>query len=271
MPLTRHLYELDEVKSALHTCLRLHDDTGLFWLWELIVSQEEKLAADILGAPVGAECWADRYAELASLLSRCQKPTRRIYTEDSLGFDDACRRKNAVAAVWYLKSLPADTIWNLLPGEDPAPDEKGFLYQVAAVRRICYSALQKPKARDRASDKQKEQWAHWNTLIGRRKARQYAIPETALDATTTRGQMLVKYTNIGDVREPVPLLAEGCKFWQEALRTAGLTIDGEENTVCFPDDDTLEKFYEKFFPDDIPDEWSAEDQQKSHGRGRLTA
>jgi hypothetical protein len=40
-----------------------------------------------------------------------------------------------------------------------------------------------------------------------------------------------------------------------------------DDMVCFPNDDVLERFYEEFFPNDIPDEWSAADQQKSHGRG----
>lgn len=34
-------------------------------------------------------------------------------------------------------------------------------------------------------------------------------------------------------------------------------------------DRNKEEFYDTHFPDDIPDEWSAADQQKSHGRGRL--
>jgi len=37
------------------------------------------------------------------------------------------------------------------------------------------------------------------------------------------------------------------------------------------DDDTKEAFYETFFPDDIPDEWSLKDQMQSHGHGVLRA
>jgi hypothetical protein len=32
-------------------------------------------------------------------------------------------------------------------------------------------------------------------------------------------------------------------------------------------DDIREAFYDLYFPDDIPDEWSAADQEKSHGYG----
>ena len=113
----------------------------------------------------------------------------------------------------------------------------------------------------------KKRWDSWAPLIGRRAARLLAIPEKALCPGTTRGDLPSKYTNIADVREPVELLSEGCKFWQETLKERGITMDDETNTICFPNDDVLERFYEEFFPDDIPDEWSSADQQKSHGRG----
>jgi hypothetical protein len=40
-------------------------------------------------------------------------------------------------------------------------------------------------------------------------------------------------------------------------------------TAHITDDDELEAFYQATFPDDIPDEWSLEDQKKSHGQGIL--
>ena len=113
-------------------------------------------------------------------------------------------------------------------------------------------------------------WTYWNKQIGRRKARVYAIPAEALDDTTTRGRLPAKYTNIDDVRNPVILLPEGCRFWKEVSMKIGLTVDAETGTARFPNDDVLEAFYEQYFPDDIPDEWSAADQGKSHGFGQET-
>ncbi len=34
-------------------------------------------------------------------------------------------------------------------------------------------------------------------------------------------------------------------------------------------DEIREAFYDMYFPDDIPDEWSAKDREKSHGYGLL--
>jgi len=286
MPLTRHLYEIDEVASAL----QLYDETALFWFWELIVSREEELARSILGLNIPDIDWVTQfaYATVAqNLLVKAQKPTRRIYfrpkqadlfivslpstinieeaREFWFGLDDACARKNLIAASWYLKTttLSPHVVWAALAFIDPAiPQWSGPITNQIA-------ALWKQYKENPDTTTSRVKWTLWNSILGRRKARIYAIPEAALTTATTRGALSTKYTNIADIREPVGLLAEGCKFWQETLQTAGITAADE--TVSFPNDDALEKFYAEFFPDDIPDEWSAADQQKSHGRGRLKA
>ncbi len=56
-------------------------------------------------------------------------------------------------------------------------------------------------------------------------------------------------------------------FWRKALLLHRIEIDDDSDALAFPDDDVIEAFYAAYFPDDIPDEWSAADQQKSHGRG----
>jgi hypothetical protein len=113
----------------------------------------------------------------------------------------------------------------------------------------------------------KRAWASWTPLIGTRKARIYEIPTEALTPTTTRGSLSTKYTNIGELRDPVPSLFEGCAWWRARLQEVGAVQDEETGAVLFPTDDVLETFYANYFPDDIPDEWSREDQLKSHGRG----
>jgi hypothetical protein len=77
------------------------------------------------------------------------------------------------------------------------------------------------------------------------------------------------YTNINELREPVPGLGEACAWWRSVLKTEGITEQNETDTMEFPNDNVLESFHDRYFPDDIPDEWSTVDQQKSHGRGCL--
>lgn len=283
MPLTRNLYEMDEVISALQVCLHEGDDQALFWLWELVVSKEETAALAAieeivmwLGDPQllnGPNTdWIRLYVSIRNtkdsvmnLLSRATQPSKRFGF--AAGLKDALRRKNKVAVAWYIREaqdiVPEKEIWSALTGVKM--NGTSVVYQVAAATILCNRPERPPPALEKA----KARWDSWTAAIGRRKARAFAIPERALHAGTTRGALPAKYTNIADIREPVGLLSEGCKFWQEALAAMGITEDEGTNAVCFPDDDVLERFHAKYFPDDIPDEWSAADQQKSHGRGVL--
>ena len=300
MPLTRHLYEIDEVKSAMQVCLHDGDEAALFWLWELHVSREENENED--------NC-IRRYVQhrvAHAFLAKAQCPSKNLVKKKRpavaklfvaslnasraregnelwMDLDDACARKNKIAIAWYLKAaqsvLSEEEIWRGLSLCLPLLRENrkgGLVDQMIASVEACGSTTEgigettvgvkaKEKAKETATAKKR--WDSWAPLIGRRAARLLAIPEKALCPGTTRGDLPSKYTNIADIREPVELLSEGCKFWQETLKERGITMDDETNTICFPNDDVLEQFYEEFFPDDIPDEWSAADQQKSHGRG----
>lgn len=51
-------------------------------------------------------------------------------------------------------------------------------------------------------------------------------------------------------------------FWKAQVKK--YRISRKDNELHFPDDDTLEQFYEQNFPNDIPDEWSNEEREKSH-------
>jgi hypothetical protein len=59
------------------------------------------------------------------------------------------------------------------------------------------------------------------------------------------------------------LIQNGTKFWQQIIKQYKIRFD--TTNLIFQNDDELEDFYTRYFPDDIPDEWSAEERQKSHG------
>jgi len=206
-----------------------------------------------------------------------------------ISFDSACRQGSAVDAIWLLQAalhLSEDTLWSAIEiaARGPATTKEvitvlrtqskqktkthqAILYLAAATMMLCIPSAKRSVLSDVDTAAAEARWATWNSQLGRRAARAYAIPTDALHAATTRGQMPFKYTNICDVREPVGLLSEGCRFWQEALEENGIVVDAETGATAFPNDDVLERFYERYFPDDIPDEWSKPDQEKSHGRG----
>ena len=72
-----------------------------------------------------------------------------------------------------------------------------------------------------------------------------------------RGRMKMSEDTLSEIRGDIvgTLMKKGCAYWQEAL-------------VGY-DPDSPDEFYMKYFPDDIPDEWSLTKQERTHGKGSL--
>lgn len=100
----------------------------------------------------------------------------------------------------------------------------------------------------------------WKQLEGRRLRRIYEIPKSCLAWMTQRGTVSYKKHTLDELRKINldTLRYRACPFWQEA-------VEGVDET----NDDAIENFWDTYFPDDRPDEWSLEDQKKSHGPGPL--
>jgi len=91
-------------------------------------------------------------------------------------------------------------------------------------------------------------------------ARLYSIPAAGLYGTRNISNMDELY-----VIEPHLI---GSPYWEDALIGHAHIVDGEINWIS----DTLkERFYCRYFPDDIPDEWTAVEKCKSHGPGVTAA
>jgi len=86
----------------------------------------------------------------------------------------------------------------------------------------------------------------WFKKQGKRSARVHAIEQRALYGLETKAELRELY-------DIYPQLKEATPFWQRIIAGYDLT-----------DDNKKEEFYETWFPNDIPDEWSLEDQQMSH-------
>ncbi len=87
----------------------------------------------------------------------------------------------------------------------------------------------------------------WIKKQGQRQGRIFPIEKDALYGVCGTEASLT------DLYDIYPLLEKATPFWQRIV--AGYDIKS---------DATKEEFYETWFPDDIPDEWSLEDQQTSH-------
>ena len=95
----------------------------------------------------------------------------------------------------------------------------------------------------------------WESRIGRRSRRVYKIPPECL-GLTERGKLSVYETNEKEIIGRLTLC--GSPFWDSVVEAYGGWV---------MKDRARESFYDTYFPDDIPDEWSLAERAKSHGRG----
>jgi hypothetical protein len=102
--------------------------------------------------------------------------------------------------------------------------------------------------------------------VGRKERRVHKIPTACLYGTTIRGMAQWTQKNYTQLYNVEKYLI-GCPFWDEALVEYSELLDS--SIIQWHSDDTMEQFYDKYFPDDIPDEWTLLDQQQSHGDGIL--
>jgi hypothetical protein len=105
-------------------------------------------------------------------------------------------------------------------------------------------------------------------LEGRKEARMFSVPVMCLYGVTVRGRSRWSQQNfvkLNNVEKYLP----GCAFWEEALSEYSTEPDDSSSDIKWNSDESLEAFYERYFPDDIPDEWSRAEKIKSHGDGVL--
>jgi hypothetical protein len=83
------------------------------------------------------------------------------------------------------------------------------------------------------------------------------IKREAIYGLSERGQMSKSESTVGEIRGHIvkTLINQGTPYWSQAL--------------AMYDEQEPEEFYIKYFPNDIPDEWSLEKQLRTHGVGSL--
>ena len=102
----------------------------------------------------------------------------------------------------------------------------------------------------------------WTALEGKRARRVHKIPTEAILWGTRRSLEPNTQTNMGELLRIEPSLKDS-PYWEEVATSMGSWKHIRKA------DEIREAFYEMYFPDDIPDEWSVKDREKSHGYGML--
>jgi len=164
------------------------------------------------------------------------------------------------AAAWdFLIGLGVPAQLYCIVKEQEDPDVKiGSL--AAAVGFLCIKGKKLPFHIVEVDAGTAKKRAEWKEMEGRRQRREYAIPTMCLTWITARGCVSYKKHTLGELRgiSLDTLRYRACPFWQSAVES-----------VNNDDDTAVEKFWDTYFPDDRPDEWSLLDQKKSHGPGTL--
>ena len=306
--LTRNLYRLDEVKAALSWCIKSRrDKEAAFWTQELIDSELYEDLFETLKSTwlwlygLQAIEWYLQFSAMmespdpvteeemigfACSLALCKKdasvlalvtygladtkepdrvsPLAIKQSTDSeleLAFLRACKQGKARLAFDLARPLWSciERMEVLLNAARPHPfldtlKKETWAERAIAVGFVCMTEKPKP-IQIKVPDYVSSLLTEWSTLKGRAR-RVYTIPQDSLYFITKRGRQknTVSSRKEGWVTSLDAL--RGCPFWDAAIETV-------------VDDETKETFYETYFPDDIPDEWSLEDQRKSHGFGVL--
>ena len=145
---------------------------------------------------------------------------------------------------------------------DVAPlDSENIYMKCALVGIACLSSGTTNKIElKEINEDYKKQIKLWNGLLGKRKRRIYQIPKDCLYGRTYRGTLTHQKSNINELYDTQQLL-EGQQIYEEFIHIYDSFKDFKQK------DKDYESFMDWYFPDDIPDEWSLEDQKKSHGYG----
>jgi len=290
--ITRHFYRFDEVRAALfyaimrgrplETAFWVQElvDSGLLkeawttlveaWLWFSLATDPNwicdiRLGVDDLHLAAYRLCTNPKDNSLwATLVTQPHHDTLCRNLPPSLPssgleryFSLALFQRKGLAAIWAAHRLTAD-VQQLLPAESRiVPSVLGTCGLVdeaislsAQILFVCSRTDQRPAVVLPAEIVVAVR--RWTELVGRRTRRVFAVPLPCLYGLTERGRgvdTIAEFRRMDDrIRE------ETTGFWPLAL-------------VPYRHEDAVEAFYAAFFPDDIPDEWSAEEAAKSHGPG----
>lgn len=147
--------------------------------------------------------------------------------------------------------------------------EYDVIMRCVAVLSCCLSLDEYEKSQKELPTQltaaQQDALERWDTCVGYKKRRIYTIPIACLYGVTERGRNKWSHTNVRELNQLEPSLI-GCPFWEEAIAEYGSII---RNRIQWNSDDDLEEFYDRYFPDDIPDEWTKAEKAISHGDGIL--
>ena len=287
MPLTRHLYREDEVRAALMWSItKRRRLEAAFWATELEESGCEfdaelvkvwtygigaaglgflgKLDGSVTTA-IALACYGSRDASVIAVLGSKPSATGSpAIPTGSWTSEEACALRAMIqgraGTAFGLSEAWPWSLWHTamqFKHGRTFPIEDSLEAKALAVAIVCQPKLDVKEPNFEIPIEVASAMEAWSDL-GLRARRVYAIPVECLSHLTNRGRNDSHTSTDAEIRD-LRRLERGLEkspLWSEAIVTAR-TSDAE-----------YEDFYDSYF-EDIPDEWSLADREKSHGRGTV--
>jgi hypothetical protein len=234
-------------------------------------------------------------SEMPDRITRKMPPFIPSDDKKEIYFVSSMFQGKARSAWWISRYIPTDRVWVLLEwyiqnikshfqqeyltcleallGYDKLLGYKSDGYDVI-VRCMAIIMLCNNKEQEKYSFKEENGYDIDNTeflnelskSVGRRERRVYSIPTLCLYGITQRGKMRWSQNNLTQLYDIEKHLV-GSPYWDEVLSEYADISDPKN--IVWHSYDKAEEFYDKYFPDEICDEWNKKDQLKSHGDGIL--
>ena len=188
-----------------------------------------------------------------------------------------CLNRKKITEAWLLgRSMSIEAQWKMLSalsekkGRNKAFDilrefrcsvyeNLAAVYVLIAIDEITWISSQEP-IDNTIPIEIEEAMDDWAIESSMRKRRILQPKPEALLYLTRRSEQSVYETADSEITGNIEDILLKSEYWSSILGSYMLN----EKWIS---DDHKECFYDTFFPDDIPDEWSLSDREKSHGRG----
>jgi hypothetical protein len=293
MSLTRRLYRLDEVRAALLYSLkskRLYE--AIFWLNELEDSwysgeaRRLLLVSWLMNVGIARLAWLAAWAKgsntregrlrLCWQLLKCHEQDSSLWLLLWAGAIDTSGASSFVSSWQHVSMKDDETFWGNL--FDNTEDERicsilealqvdmktyslyakcigyAVIHSIQHLSSSTWVALSEKEPQDLVSTIQS-----WNEASTLKEKRVYSIPYDCLFGMTWRG------SGADTTLELQNLTLE--TFWKSAIWKT-LIKEYSASPTEWNSDEALEVFWDTEFKGcDIPDEWTKQDQEKSHGCG----
>jgi len=307
--ITRHFYRQDEVRAALlyaimrgrpqETAFWLQEliDTGLYkeawaalveaWLWFSLATdpnwiRDIRLGSDAADLHLAAYriCTNAKDNSLWATLLRTDMPdTLCANVPSKLPYSEPCLERYLSLALFQRKGVAANwAAHRLIAVQDQMPAMSRIVPTVMAqcglvgdswdtvslsaqILFVCARTEARPAAVLPAELVAAIQG--WIGLTGHRARRLLAVPRECLYGLSERGRLLQTESTVAEFRSMDDRIVAD-PGW------AAIVAPYRQGDAWLSDE-AQEAFYAAYFPDDIPDEWSAEEAAKSHGLGVLRA